>query len=185
MTTHKTLEDLYNILCEAIDTQDTTAAAAHAAYTVERAYNLRRAAKVKEIAEYIVDYMNEPQFAAAIAERIHNLSRRMIMSMNFTLTKIKYFASMSHETYCFQAVLCLDGKPVAEIENSGTGGADFQYPIGGADLVKLNELITATYPPLRFMEEEYPATMESICNRMLSEWIAIRSMKRANARRRR
>lgn len=99
------------------------------------------------------------------------------MPMNFTLTKVEYFASMSEETSCYRAVLCLDGKPVAEVSNRGTGGCDDQHPLNGADLDALNAQIKASYPP----NTEYGITLEYdlelVCGDLLNDWITLRDLK--------
>lgn len=47
--------------------------------------------------------------------------------MNIEMKKIKHYASMSEETYCYEAVVYLDGKPFAEVRNGGHGGCDMVY----------------------------------------------------------
>lgn len=42
--------------------------------------------------------------------------------MNITLKNFKHLASMSEETLCFTAKVCLDGKVVGEALNHGHGG---------------------------------------------------------------
>mgnify|MGYP003131728933 CR=1 FL=1 len=44
--------------------------------------------------------------------------------MNLEMKAIKYFASGSEETYCYTAVVYLDGKPFADVGNDGHGGSD-------------------------------------------------------------
>lgn len=44
--------------------------------------------------------------------------------MNITLSKIHYVASMSQETNCFDAVVCIDGKPSFYVSNNGCGGCN-------------------------------------------------------------
>lgn len=46
-----------------------------------------------------------------------------------TLTNIKHVKSMSEETACFQATVCLDGRPAATAENSGKGGMTNVSPL--------------------------------------------------------
>ena len=48
--------------------------------------------------------------------------------MKLELKNIKYCAFASEETFCFEAVLYADGKPVAHISNDGKGGADYVFP---------------------------------------------------------
>lgn len=44
--------------------------------------------------------------------------------MNIELKGIKHYASMSEETYCYEAILYRDGKKVGRVSNRGHGGAD-------------------------------------------------------------
>ena len=44
--------------------------------------------------------------------------------MNLEMKSIKHFASGSEETYCYTAVVYLDGKPFAHVSNDGHGGSD-------------------------------------------------------------
>lgn len=42
---------------------------------------------------------------------------------NITISKLKHFAPMSHETYCFTCDVLVDGKKVYTAENGGHGGS--------------------------------------------------------------
>jgi len=44
--------------------------------------------------------------------------------MKFELKSVKYFASQSHETHCFQATLYVDGVKTLIVSNDGYGGCD-------------------------------------------------------------
>ena len=44
--------------------------------------------------------------------------------MKLELKAIKYCDFASQETYCFEGVIYLDGKPFAHVDNDGHGGAD-------------------------------------------------------------
>ena len=48
--------------------------------------------------------------------------------MKLSLKSIKHSEFASQETYCYEAVLYLDGKPLAYVGNQGCGGPDFVYP---------------------------------------------------------
>jgi hypothetical protein len=48
--------------------------------------------------------------------------------MKLELKNIKHAAFASEETHCFEAVLYLDGQPVAHISNEGRGGSDHVVP---------------------------------------------------------
>ena len=46
-------------------------------------------------------------------------------NQTLTLKAFKHIKSMSQETLCFTATVCLDGKPIATAENDGHGGCTF------------------------------------------------------------
>tara|TARA_R100000654_G_scaffold17042_2_gene35759 strand:+ start:1389 stop:1916 length:528 start_codon:yes stop_codon:yes gene_type:complete len=48
--------------------------------------------------------------------------------MNLEMKSIKHFASGSEETYCYTAVVYLDGRPFADVSNDGHGGSDRVHP---------------------------------------------------------
>lgn len=47
--------------------------------------------------------------------------------MNLSLKKVQIYPKLSEETNAFNAQLCLDGKPVANVENTGKGGSNNYY----------------------------------------------------------
>ena len=47
--------------------------------------------------------------------------------MNLEMKAIKYSEWASQETYCYQANVYLDGKPLAMVSNDGHGGCDREY----------------------------------------------------------
>lgn len=44
------------------------------------------------------------------------------MSNTITITKFKYYPELTEETYCFTAVVLLDGKRIGQAKNDGHGG---------------------------------------------------------------
>jgi hypothetical protein len=48
--------------------------------------------------------------------------------MKLSMKSIKHSAFASEETYCYEAVVYLDGKPFAHVRNQGHGGCDDVYP---------------------------------------------------------
>lgn len=89
--------------------------------------------------------------------------------MNISLRKIKYWERLSEETPCFQAVLCLDGKPVAHVKNDGKGGCDHydmpwnQFP-GGVlkwrETLAEIEAFCSSQPPLQTQYGPLPFSLE-------------------------
>ena len=47
--------------------------------------------------------------------------------MNLEMKAIKFSEWASEETYCYQANVYLDGKPLAMVSNDGHGGCDRDY----------------------------------------------------------
>ena len=47
--------------------------------------------------------------------------------MNLEMKAIKFSEWASEETYCYQANVYLDGKPLAMVSNDGRGGCDREY----------------------------------------------------------
>ena len=47
--------------------------------------------------------------------------------MKLELKNIKHSEFASHETFCFEANLYVNGKPFAHVRNDGQGGADYLY----------------------------------------------------------
>ena len=44
--------------------------------------------------------------------------------MKLELKNIKHSEFASHETFCYEAILYVDGKPFAYVRNDGQGGSD-------------------------------------------------------------
>jgi hypothetical protein len=53
--------------------------------------------------------------------------------MKLELTKVKIAKFASHETLCFEAVLVVDGTPVATVRNDGQGGSNYEHVIKGQE----------------------------------------------------
>jgi hypothetical protein len=51
--------------------------------------------------------------------------------MKITLTSVHFYSRMSQETNCFDAVVCIDGKPAFHARNEGMGGPNFYESIKG------------------------------------------------------
>ena len=57
--------------------------------------------------------------------------------MNLEMKSIKHSNFASQETYCYQAVVYLDGKPFADVSNDGHGGCDYVHPHDKSPLTKV------------------------------------------------
>ena len=47
--------------------------------------------------------------------------------MKIELKNIKHSEFASHETFCYEATLYVEGKPFAQVSNDGQGGSDRLY----------------------------------------------------------
>ena len=107
--------------------------------------------------------------------------------MNITLRKIKVIESMSEETTCYQAEICLDGKLVATAENRGTGGPD-SYHFTVPDVRKQMEAYCATLPPLDMSEykmDPLPMNLERYIGELLEKHQAAAHEKKVEAQKKR
>ena len=93
------------------------------------------------------------------------------------LKNIKHSEFASEETHCYEATLYVDGVRWGFVGNSGHGGPDHFYGVGGrnyGDLPALNERIAAAYP--RF--NEYVAVdLEIVCGDLVNEFLRQRHLK--------
>ena len=99
-----------------------------------------------------------------------------------TLTKIKYAAFASQETSCYEAIINLDGKPIATTRNDGHGGCDEVHPLTGcADRLAEAVAYCKTLPRWGVSEEDpegYETDLESVCGAILDEYLTLRDMRR-------
>jgi hypothetical protein len=78
--------------------------------------------------------------------------------MNLEMKSIKHFASGSHETYCYTAVVYLDGKPFADVSNDGHGGSDYVHPHDKTTYTKVKGAWRKKYDEI----EEYFASLPKV-----------------------
>ena len=63
--------------------------------------------------------------------------------MNISLKNIRINHQNSEETLAFNALLCIDGKPFAEVSNDGRGGENRYRPLGDSmDWIFNHALVT-------------------------------------------
>lgn len=116
--------------------------------------------------------------------------------MNIEMKKIKHYASMSEETYCYEAVVYLDGKPFAELRNDGHGGADYVYDHPRSiysdiqqwrDKLREVETYFNSLPQQQFSYENSDGeivydyinqTFESWCHDQVGKHVALQEMRR-------
>tara|TARA_Y100000593_G_scaffold24339_1_gene48505 strand:+ start:10242 stop:10775 length:534 start_codon:yes stop_codon:yes gene_type:complete len=78
--------------------------------------------------------------------------------MNLEMKAIKHFASGSEETYCYTAVVYLDGKPFADVSNDGHGGSDRVNHHDKSPLIKVKGAWNKKYKEI----EEYFASLPNL-----------------------
>ncbi len=78
--------------------------------------------------------------------------------MNLEMKSIKHFASGSQETYCYTAVVYLDGKPFADVSNDGHGGSDYVHPHDKTPFTKVQGAWREKYQEI----EEYFASLPKV-----------------------
>lgn len=51
--------------------------------------------------------------------------------MKITLRSVRIYPRLSEETTCYEATVCIDGRPAFAASNRGTGAADSYDPLRG------------------------------------------------------
>ena len=104
--------------------------------------------------------------------------------MKLELKNIKHTAWASQETYCYQASLYVDGKPVAVVSNEGHGGPDMDYAhpkFKGDFRDKMNQVHAyfKTLPkiPSQWNVEGYSQDLDGWCGDQIEEWLDARELK--------
>lgn len=98
-------------------------------------------------------------------------------TMNITLKKVYINERFSEETTCFEATVCIDGKPVFVAKNAGRGGCDDIDPItwddAGRKLMRESvdaiEAYAKTLPPVTSYGMTLPMNMELIIADMVEK----------------
>jgi hypothetical protein len=92
--------------------------------------------------------------------------------MNISLKNTRINHQNSEETLAFNALLCIDGKPFAEVSNDGRGGENRYRPLGDSmDWIFNHALVTqfrewcAVQPPDIFVNDcltEYVGNLQTL-----------------------
>ena len=107
--------------------------------------------------------------------------------MNLEMKSIKHFASGSEETYCYTAVVYLDGKPFADVSNDGHGGCDRDYSHNKfkgdyrATMKKVDEYFKSlpNTDPCEYFPEGIEQTFERWCHDQVCTYLYRKDMKKA------
>ena len=109
------------------------------------------------------------------------------MQTRISLRSIKYAAFASEETSCFQAVVCLDGKPVCSASNDGRGGCDRHHPLprqspeAFRDGMSALDAYIGTLPPLPATERfprALPQSLDTVVGDLLTDHLAHKDLTR-------
>ena len=95
--------------------------------------------------------------------------------MNLEMKSIKHSNFASQETYCYQAVVYLDGKPFADVSNDGHGGCDYVHPHDKSPLIKVKGAWNKKYQEIEEISNHYPTLTlastiicQKVCLRVLN-----------------
>lgn len=103
------------------------------------------------------------------------------------MKNIKHSEFASHETYCYEASVYLDGKAFALVSNDGRGGCDSQYSHNNykgenfyQDLRKLEEEFKSLPKtnPCKYFPEGIEQTFEGWCHEQVMEHLLAKDLKK-------
>lgn len=103
--------------------------------------------------------------------------------MNITIKNARINYQNSEETLAFNALLCIDGKPFAQVSNDGRGGENRYRPLGDSmDWIFNHALITAfrewcsNQPPVYDKESgnTYEFSADIFVNDCLTEHVGLK-----------
>ena len=100
--------------------------------------------------------------------------------MKLELKKIKYCKWASEETYCYNAVIYVDGKAMIDVSNEGHGGGDTQWaikPFTDQDIEKVNTWCEKNLPKWKMDNKEYDTDLEGWCGDQMSKYIDDKYLK--------
>lgn len=107
-----------------------------------------------------------------------------------TLTGIRHMPSLSEETECFTANICIDGKKVGDVSNRGHGGC---HSYSSRDLEVALAEFAKTLPPIKVYDMpnphdpsqpfEYDPDGDSVISGILADWLTERDLRKSLSRR--
>jgi|TARA_R110000824_G_scaffold21142_4_gene79086 hypothetical protein len=113
--------------------------------------------------------------------------------MKIELKNIKVHLGLSEETHAYTAMLYVDGKKAVEVSNQGHGGGDYQYPVNGQSVEKINDWCENNLPKWSLseaqgggavagaMEKEFKTDLEMWCHNQVNDHLIMKDMKRGLA----
>ena len=99
--------------------------------------------------------------------------------MKLELKNIKYYASMSEETDCYEAILYVDGKRLGRVHNDGHGGCDY-HDFSWKDYERVNEWCKENLPKwiCPFDNTENETDLDLWCHGQVTNYLMQKDLKR-------
>lgn len=103
--------------------------------------------------------------------------------MKFELKSVKYAAFNSQETYCFEAVLYIDGKRAFGVSNNGHGGPDDYYSVdnrSGGDVFNwVREINAELFKEIIVFESHSTRNdLEMVVGGLMNDWLNLKEVKK-------
>lgn len=97
----------------------------------------------------------------------------------FEIKNFKYLESRSEETYCFSAVLYVNGKKVADCGNSGQGGpTDVYFLSQYKEMERDIKDFLKSLPKIKYENCEFDRTLEYIVDELVEELLKAKELKK-------
>lgn len=97
----------------------------------------------------------------------------------FEIKNFKYLESRSEETYCFSAVLYVNGKKVANCGNSGQGGStDVYFLPQYKEMERDIKDFLKSLPKIKYESCEFDRTLEYIVDELVEELLNAKELKK-------
>ena len=115
-----------------------------------------------------------------------NLTKKEI-AMKLELKNVKHSEFASHETFCYEANLYVDGKPFAYVSNDGKGGSDrFDHDPRFKDLgiwkavyLNLKRFCASEYAWESLSGEMVDGTIETACSSLMTDHLIRKDLNKA------
>ena len=106
--------------------------------------------------------------------------------MDIELKNIKVLLQNSDETYCYSAMLYVDGCAIGRVANAGHGGCD-DFQGDWAKYTKADAWVAQNMPPVDLsdygIDEPSPQSLEGLCHSLVGKHLDLRALKARMKRR--
>lgn len=106
----------------------------------------------------------------------------MLNKPKIELKNIKFLASLSDETPCYEATIYVDGEKFSKVINHGHGGSDEYHDKNWKDVERLDKLIAKTYPKIDGYDVELDESLECLCHGIVWDHVERKSIQSKMAR---